>query len=90
MRNPSVPPTSSKPLREVRSVAPRPLPVFVLVDVSGSEQYTLPLLKEAGGRFVDSVIRFGKDTAAVLKFEGETTIMQDLSSNPARMICLPS
>lgn len=36
MRNPSVPPTSSKPLREIRSVAPRPLPVFVLADVSGS------------------------------------------------------
>ncbi|MEK7834514.1 MAG: VWA domain-containing protein [Acidobacteriota bacterium] len=62
-----------------------PLTMAILVDVSGSEQYTLPLLKEAGGRFVDSVIRFGKDTAAVLKFEGETTIMQDLSSNPARI-----
>lgn len=62
-----------------------PLTMAILVDVSGSEQYTLPLLKEAGGRFVDSVIRFGKDTAAVLKFEGETTVMQDLSSNPARI-----
>jgi VWFA-related protein len=62
-----------------------PLTMAILVDVSGSEQYTLPLLKEAGGRFIDSVIRFGKDTAAVLKFEGETTIMQDLSSNPARI-----
>ncbi|MGH9800496.1 MAG: VWA domain-containing protein, partial [Blastocatellia bacterium] len=62
-----------------------PLTMAILVDVSGSEQYTLPLLKEAGGRFVDSVIRFGKDTAAVLKFEGETTVMQDLTSNPARV-----
>ncbi|MBS1789800.1 MAG: VWA domain-containing protein [Acidobacteria bacterium] len=62
-----------------------PLTMAILVDVSGSEQYTLPLLKEAGGRFVDSVIRFGKDTAAVLKFEGETTVMQDLTSNPARI-----
>ncbi len=62
-----------------------PLTMAILVDVSGSEQYTLPLLKEAGGRFIDSVIRFGKDTAAILKFEGETTIMQDLSSNPARI-----
>lgn len=62
-----------------------PLTMAILVDVSGSEQYTLPLLKEAGGRFIDSVIRFGKDTAAVLKFEGETTVMQDLSSNPSRI-----
>lgn len=62
-----------------------PLTMAILVDVSGSEQYTLPLLKDAGGRFVDSVIRFGKDTAAVIKFEGEPTIMQDLTSNPARV-----
>lgn len=62
-----------------------PLTMAILVDVSGSEQYTLPLLKDAGGRFVDSVIRFGQDTAAVIKFEGEPTIMQDLTSNPARV-----
>ncbi|MFN0108160.1 MAG: VWA domain-containing protein [Blastocatellia bacterium] len=62
-----------------------PLTMAILVDVSGSERYTLPLLKEAGGRFIDSVIRFGKDTAAVLKFEGETTVMQDLTSNPSRI-----
>jgi len=62
-----------------------PLTMAILVDVSGSEQYTLPMLKDAGGRFVDSVIRFGKDTAAVIKFEGEPTIMQDLTSNPARV-----
>lgn len=62
-----------------------PLTMAILVDVSGSEQYTLPILKDAGGRFIDSVIRFGKDTAAVIKFEGEPTIMQDLTSNPARV-----
>jgi Ca-activated chloride channel homolog len=62
-----------------------PLTMAILVDVSGSEQYTLPVLKDAGGRFIDSVIRFGKDTAAVIKFEGEPTIMQDLTSNPARV-----
>ena len=62
-----------------------PLTMALLVDVSGSEQYTLPLLKDAGGRFVDAVIRKNKDTAAVLKFEGEATIMQGLTSNPARI-----
>jgi VWFA-related protein len=62
-----------------------PLTMAILVDVSGSERFTLPLLKDAGGRFVDSVIRSGKDTVAVIKFEGEATVMQELTSNPARV-----
>lgn len=62
-----------------------PLTLALLIDVSGSERYTLPLLKDAGGQFIDSVIRSGKDTAAVIKFEGEATVMQGLTSNPARV-----
>ncbi|MBL8170289.1 MAG: VWA domain-containing protein [Acidobacteria bacterium] len=62
-----------------------PLTMAILVDVSGSEQYTLPLLKDAGGRFVESVVRTGKDTVSVIKFEGEATVMQNLTSNPARV-----
>jgi len=62
-----------------------PLTMAILVDVSGSEQYTLPQLKEAGGHFVNSVIRGGKDTAAIVKFEGEATLMQGLTSNTARL-----
>ncbi|MGH9752820.1 MAG: VWA domain-containing protein, partial [Blastocatellia bacterium] len=62
-----------------------PLTMAILVDVSGSERFTLPHLKDAGGRFVDSVIRSGKDTVAVLKFEGEATVMQELTSNPKRV-----
>ena len=57
----------------------------MLIDVSGSERYTLPLLKDAGGNFIDSVLRTGKDTAAVVKFEGEATVVQGLTSNPARV-----
>jgi VWFA-related protein len=57
----------------------------ILVDVSGSERFTLSQLKDSGGRFVDSVIRAGKDTVAVLKFEGEATVMQELTSNPKRV-----
>ncbi len=62
-----------------------PLTMAILVDVSGSERFTLPYLKEAGGRFVDSVVRSSKDTVAVLKFEGEATVMQELTSNPKRV-----
>lgn len=62
-----------------------PLTMALLVDVSASERNTLPLLKDAGGQFVDSVLRRGQDTAAVVKFEGEATVMQGLTSNPARV-----
>ncbi|HYE76249.1 MAG TPA: VWA domain-containing protein [Blastocatellia bacterium] len=62
-----------------------PLTMAILVDVSGSEQYTLPQLKEAAGHFIESVIRPGKDTAAIIKFEGEATLMQGLTSNRARL-----
>jgi Ca-activated chloride channel homolog len=62
-----------------------PLTLVLLVDVSGSEQYTLPRLKDAGSQFVNSVIRKGKDTAAVIKFEGEATVMTNLTSNPERV-----
>ncbi|HKX29032.1 MAG TPA: VWA domain-containing protein [Blastocatellia bacterium] len=62
-----------------------PLTMALLIDVSGSEQRTLPLLKDAGGQFVTSVIRSGKDAVAVIKFEGEATIMQNLTSNPTRV-----
>jgi VWFA-related protein len=62
-----------------------PLTMAILVDTSGSEQYTLPQLKDSGGRFVDSVVRTGKDTVAVIKFEGEATVMQELTSNPKRV-----
>lgn len=62
-----------------------PLTLAMLIDVSGSERYTLPLLKDAGGNFIESVLRGGKDTAAVIKFEGEATVVQGLTSNPARV-----
>ena len=61
------------------------LTMAIMVDVSGSEQYILPQLKEAGGHFVESVLKTGKDTAAVIKFEGEATLLQDLTSNKNRI-----
>lgn len=62
-----------------------PLTMAILVDVSGSEQFMLPVLKDAGSRFIESVIRPNKDTAAIVKFEGEPTLMQGLTSNAARL-----
>jgi VWFA-related protein len=62
-----------------------PLTMAILVDTSGSERFVLPQLKEAGAHFINSVIRTGKDTAAIIKFEGEATLMQNLTSNKERL-----
>jgi VWFA-related protein len=62
-----------------------PLTLAIMVDVSGSTQYILPQLKDAGAHFINSVIRTGKDTAAIIKFEGEATLMQTLTSNKNRL-----
>ncbi len=62
-----------------------PLTMAVLIDVSLSERYMLPVLKDAGFHFFNSVMRSGKDTAAVIKFEREPTLMQGLTSNANRL-----
>ncbi len=62
-----------------------PLTMAVLIDVSLSERYMLPVLKDAGFHFFNSVMRTGKDTAAVIKFEREPTLMQGLTSNVNRL-----
>src|SRR5262249_39404419 len=55
-------PQHTSPYKRERDL---PLTMAILVDVSGSEEYMLPQLKDSGGRFVDSVVRGGKDTVAV-------------------------
>jgi VWFA-related protein len=62
-----------------------PLTMALLIDVSGSEKYVLPLLKETGQNFFRSVILPNKDTAAIVKFEGEPTLMQGLTSSLDRL-----
>jgi Ca-activated chloride channel family protein len=62
-----------------------PLTMAIMVDVSGSEQFAIPRIRETGSQFVQSVVRQGKDTVAVIQFEGEATLLQGLTSNPARV-----
>ncbi len=62
-----------------------PLTMAILVDVSNSVLPVLPRLTNAGSRFVNSVMRPGKDTAAAIEFDGEATLVQDLTGSPARL-----
>jgi VWFA-related protein len=61
-----------------------PLSLAILIDVSASEERTLPVEKDAAKAFVDTVIRPDKDEAAIVSFTGEATLEQGLTGNVAR------
>jgi Ca-activated chloride channel family protein len=57
-----------------------PINIAVLMDLSGSQEYTFPQEKMAAGEFLRSVIRPGKDAAAILTFEDDVDLVQGLTS----------
>jgi Ca-activated chloride channel homolog len=57
----------------------RPLSIAFLIDVSGSEERTLPEEKAAVRVFVENVIRSSKDQAAIIPFEGYAHLEQPLT-----------
>jgi Ca-activated chloride channel family protein len=59
----------------------RPLAIAFLIDVSGSEERTLPDEKAAARTFVENIIRSDKDQAAVIPFEGYAHLEQPLTRN---------
>ncbi len=60
----------------------RPLSIAILIDVSASQQHTLPVEKTAAQTFVDTVIRPRKDQVAVISFTGDATLEQGFTSTP--------
>lgn len=57
----------------------RPLAIAFLIDVSGSEERTLPDEKGAARTFIENVIRSSKDQAAIIPFEGYAHLEQPLT-----------
>src|SRR5947208_3605273 len=57
----------------------RPLSIAFLIDVSASEQRTLPQEKAAARTFIESVIRSNKDQAAIIPFEGYAHLEQAMT-----------
>ena len=57
----------------------RPLAIAFLIDVSLSEERTLPDEKEAARTFIENVIRSEKDQAAIIPFEGYAHLEQPLT-----------
>jgi len=58
-----------------------PITIAMLIDISGSQEYTLPEERAAGQRFFRKVLRPKKDLAAVVTFEHESVLVQDLTSD---------
>jgi Ca-activated chloride channel homolog len=57
----------------------RPLSIAFLIDVSGSEERTLPQEKSAARAFIETVIKSDKDQAAIIPFTGNAFLEQPLT-----------
>lgn len=57
----------------------RPLAITFLIDVSVSQENTLPLEKAAARSFIENVLQSGKDQAAIVPFTGLPFLEQDLT-----------
>ena len=57
----------------------RPLSIAFLIDVSASEERTLPQEKAAARAFIETVIRSNKDQAAIIPFTGSAFLEQGLT-----------
>jgi VWFA-related protein len=61
-----------------------PLTLGILVDTSGSEQRMLSVLQQEANAFIRQVIR-PKDLAFVMHFDLDVELLQDFTSDPARL-----
>ena len=62
-----------------------PLSLAILIDVSASQERTLPEEKAAAISFLETVVRPAKDEVAVISFTGESTLEQGMTNNMARL-----
>ena len=62
----------------------QPLTLGILLDTSGSQERVLPLEQEAGGQFLEQVLR-QKDEAFLLSFDVNVDMLQDFT-NSARLL----
>jgi VWFA-related protein len=62
-----------------------PLTIALLIDISGSQEYTLADEKHAAAQFFRSMVRPTKDVVAVIQFRDEAILLQDFTSTLARM-----
>jgi VWFA-related protein len=66
--------------RNFTSESDLPLTLGILLDTSGSQEYVLPLEKQAGSQFLGQVLR-KKDEAFLLSFDVNVDLLQDFTNN---------
>jgi len=62
-----------------------PLSLAILIDVSASQERTLPEEKLAAISFLDAVVRPAKDEVCIISFTGEATLEQGMTNNLTRL-----
>ena len=62
-----------------------PLSLAILIDVSGSQERTLPEEKSAATSFLETVVRPAKDEVCIISFTGEATLEQGMTNNLTRL-----
>lgn len=63
-----------------------PITIAMLIDISGSQQYTLSEEISAGKTFFRKVLRPKKDLAAIVTFEHESVLEQNLTSDIDKLL----
>lgn len=62
-----------------------PLALAILIDVSSSQDETLPYEQTAARAFVNSIVRPDRDTAAIVSFTGTATVEQEPTGDHAAL-----
>ena len=62
-----------------------PITIAMLIDISHGQEYALPEERAAGQRFFRGILRPKKDLAAVVSFEHESVLVQDLTSDLGKL-----
>jgi Ca-activated chloride channel family protein len=70
-----------QPIFTFKREADLPINIVLLIDLSGSQEYTFPQEKMAASEFLRSVIRPGKDSASIMTFREEVELVQGLTRN---------
>lgn len=62
-----------------------PLSLAIMIDVSASQERTLPEQKSAAKTFIQDIVRPEKDEVSIISFTGETTLEQGMTNNLGRL-----
>lgn len=71
-------------LKNFTAEANQPLTLGILLDTSGSQQYVLPLEQQAGGEFLDRILR-SKDEAFLISFDVDVNLLSDFTSSSRQL-----